>query len=298
MERGEKTIDIDGHAPIVDVAFAIDNTILVAAQRDGVVRLYRRRDAMQIAVFTAHDLGLTAIAISPGGKHLATIGLDNVVRVWRVEDLAPVSAFLPEPEIKPLAVAVAPDAQSLAVAYLNGDIRQIDLKTGRTIRRITTLAGPIWAAAFTRDGRFILAADNNERVGMWHLQSGDVIGRAPERDERPTPWLTSEHPGAGLYRKCANCHALNKNEHQRSGPHLRAIFGRRAGGLAGYRYSPALKASKTVWSRTTIADLFRRGPDVVFPGTKMPVQLIADEAALNDLLDYLELIAPPVDKSR
>lgn len=33
-----------------------------------------------------------------------------------------------------------------------------------------------------------------------------------------------------------------------------------------------------VWTEATVAELFRKGPDVVTPGTKMPIQRITDEA--------------------
>lgn len=288
---GEKNLEINTREPIVDIAIVSDDTIFVTAQRNGNIRLFRRSDGIQIAEYTAHDLGNTALSKSPDGRYLATIGIDNVLRVWVVDTQERVSAFLPNPDVKPLSVAISPDATRVIVGYLNGDIRLLDLKTGRTKQLIKTPAGPIWSLAFTPDGRFFLAASNDERVRMWHVGSGDQIGAAPEGDDQPTPWLASDHPGASLYRKCANCHALSEAERQRSGPHFKAIFGRKAGSLGGYRYSEALRSSDIVWTRETLADLFRRGPDKVFPGTKMPVQIIGDETALKNLLDYLEILA-------
>jgi cytochrome c len=42
-----------------------------------------------------------------------------------------------------------------------------------------------------------------------------------------------------------------------------------------------------------VAELFRLGPDVVMPGTKMPVQRITDEAALAALIEFLGRAAMP-----
>ncbi|MEM9784415.1 MAG: c-type cytochrome [Pseudomonadota bacterium] len=88
-------------------------------------------------------------------------------------------------------------------------------------------------------------------------------------------------------RKCSICHSLDKESGRKAGPSLAGVFGRRAGTLKGYRYSEALVSSPIVWTDETIAALFRDGPDVVTPGSKMPVQRIAREADRRDLIDYL-----------
>jgi cytochrome c len=145
--------------------------------------------------------------------------------------------------------------------------------------------------AFSAAGRFALTAGADERVRIWHLETGDPVGVGGEDDSaRPQPWLQSSHPGARLFRKCAGCHALTVDERQRSGPHFAGLFGRRAGAVDGYRYSRALVGSELVWGRETLSQLFRLGPDHYLPGTKMPVQRIPNEADLGNLIDYLELI--------
>lgn len=47
--------------------------------------------------------------------------------------------------------------------------------------------------------------------------------------------------GAAAYAaRCGGCHSV---ETDRIGPHHAGVFGRRAGSIAGYDYSPALRAS-------------------------------------------------------
>jgi hypothetical protein len=53
--------------------------------------------------------------------------------------------------------------------------------------------------------------------------------------------------------------------------------------VAGYPYSPALKASGLVWDEVMIDRLFAEGPRAVAPGSKMPLQKMPsamDRAAL------------------
>ena len=71
--------------------------------------------------------------------------------------------------------------------------------------------------------------------------------------------------GAKVYQDCMLCHSLDKNE---IGPRHRDVFGRKAGGVPGYDYSAALKASDIVWTETTL-DKWLSDPQALVPGTKM-----------------------------
>ena len=67
------------------------------------------------------------------------------------------------------------------------------------------------------------------------------------------------------------------------------LFGRKAGSLEGYTYSEALLKSEIIWSAETIARLFTDGPDIVTPGTKMPIQRMKNKRDRDDLISYLKI---------
>jgi cytochrome c len=48
-----------------------------------------------------------------------------------------------------------------------------------------------------------------------------------------------------------------------------------------------------VWNEDTIDRLFRDGPDVVTPGSKMPIQRIQRDADRQDLIAYLKKATAP-----
>jgi cytochrome c2 len=55
-------------------------------------------------------------------------------------------------------------------------------------------------------------------------------------------------PGAGkeiFARRCSGCHATDSNQ---EGPRLRGVLGRKAGTVAGYPYSDALRNSGITWT--------------------------------------------------
>jgi cytochrome c len=88
--------------------------------------------------------------------------------------------------------------------------------------------------------------------------------------------------GKTLYQACAACHSIDEND---VGPKHRGVVGRRAGSVADYAYSPALKRSGLTWDEATL-DRWLVNPSALVPGTKMFYKI--DEAqARADLIAYL-----------
>ena len=54
--------------------------------------------------------------------------------------------------------------------------------------------------------------------------------------------------GIDLLKKCSSCHTLGDISNNKVGPSLYGVFGRRAGKVAGYKYSKALSGYKKTWS--------------------------------------------------
>ena len=90
--------------------------------------------------------------------------------------------------------------------------------------------------------------------------------------------------GAEVYERCAACHSL---EHDRTGPRHCGLFGRRAGSVAGFEYSEAMRASGITWNEATL-DRFLASPMKVVPGTSMGYAGVDDARDRHDLIAYLE----------
>lgn len=72
--------------------------------------------------------------------------------------------------------------------------------------------------------------------------------------------------GAELYdSRCAGCHSLDAN---RVGPMHRGVYGRKAGSVAEFSYSPAVKNSSVVWADDTL-DKWLTNPQTLIPGQRM-----------------------------
>lgn len=90
--------------------------------------------------------------------------------------------------------------------------------------------------------------------------------------------------GKALYEsRCIACHSLDAN---RVGPLHRGVFGRGAGAVKDYDYSPALRGSRIVWNERTL-DAWLADPEASVPGQRMGFQ-VPDAADRADLIAYLK----------
>ena len=92
--------------------------------------------------------------------------------------------------------------------------------------------------------------------------------------------------GRKLFARCAGCHQVGPNAVNIFGPQLNGVLGREAGGVAGYAYSPALKASTLVWDERNLA-AFIRDSEAVVPGNKMRFMNFMSEQQASDIVAYL-----------
>lgn len=94
--------------------------------------------------------------------------------------------------------------------------------------------------------------------------------------------------GEKRFEECAACHATQQGT-EGVGPSLFGVLGRKAGEVAEFRYSPALKRSGIVWNEASI-DAFVADPQKTVPANRMPYAGMPDAAGRADLIAYLQKV--------
>jgi cytochrome c len=111
-----------------------------------------------------------------------------------------------------------------------------------------------------------------------------VVGGAAAAATSRTPLHGDPAHGAAIYERCLACHAL---AYDRTGPRHCGLYGRRAGSVQGFAYSPAMKRSRIVWNDQTL-ERFLANPMQTIPGTAMGYAGVADARERADLIAYIK----------
>ena len=273
----------NGGERVTALAFAGDR--LLAGGHEGSLRAWRAADGVQLFHRPAHDFGLTALALLPDGG-LVTGSIDRSLRRWDAATGEPRGPGLAGHEQPVLAVVASRDGRRLASAGARGEVLLWDAAEGRVSLVVAGAGPPVWSLAFTPDGGRLLGGGADGAVRVRDAATGAALGA-------PLPVAEAETPAHGrgpeLFAKCSACHTLTGDGGgHKAGPTLADLFGRRAGSVAGYPYSPALQRSGIVWTEATVARLFEVGPDRMVPGTKMPLQRMPNARDRADLVAYLK----------
>jgi len=91
--------------------------------------------------------------------------------------------------------------------------------------------------------------------------------------------------GEARFQECAACHRLEAGANE-VGPSLHGIFMRKAGELADFRYSPAMKRSGIIWTPETI-EQYIADPQATIPANRMPYAGMTNAGDRADLIAYL-----------
>jgi len=92
--------------------------------------------------------------------------------------------------------------------------------------------------------------------------------------------------GEMLSYACRACHGLGAGEESPIGPSLSGVFGRRAASVAGFEYSPVLRASEIVWTPEAL-DAWLAQPADFLPGNNMAFTGFRSADDRRDLIAYL-----------
>ena len=87
--------------------------------------------------------------------------------------------------------------------------------------------------------------------------------------------------------RCGGCHSVDAD---RIGPRHTGIVGRRAGSIAGFAYSDALRNSGLTWD-AALLERWLTNPEALVPGQRMGYRL-DDAQARADVIAFLATLTP------
>jgi cytochrome c len=98
--------------------------------------------------------------------------------------------------------------------------------------------------------------------------------------------------GENVFKKCKICHQVGEGAKNQVGPQLNGVVGRKAGSLADFSYSPAMKEAGDkglVWDEANLAKYVENPKDFV-PKNKMAFVGLKKEDERADVIAYLKTV--------
>lgn len=101
--------------------------------------------------------------------------------------------------------------------------------------------------------------------------------------------LPASQPPSGeelFKRQCATCHTIHAGDPKRQGPTLDGVYGRKAGSVADFHYSPGFAKADWTWDDAHL-DPWLTNPQAMIPGAIMPYRQAKPEARAA-IIGYLK----------
>lgn len=144
-----------------------------------------------------------------------------------------------------------------------------------------------------------LAACGKSSTQDQSAQTTETAAPAPSPEEMkklqaalPAPYNAADlSNGQAKFALCASCHTVTPGGPNMTGPHLYGVVGRKAGSVADYNYSDAVKNAGFTWDGPHL-DTWLTSPRGEMPTTKMTFMGLKDPKDRTDVIAYLMVNSP------
>ena len=279
-----------GHrGPINAVQFSNDNNFIYSAGYDGTIRKYDLISEEIKQVIISNGWGINVFHIDESKEILVYGSTDGAIVIYDYANYEEILR-IGEERIPVLSLTRNKSGSFIALGNSKGRVIIIETESFSLVRDFRAAYGPVWALALNNDGTMLFVGGLDDFINQWDLVTYPqpvIIPPGPARRFNPSKKISNGEKQ--FARKCSVCHTLVADSKRRAGPTLYKLFGRRAGSLQDYKYSDTLIQSEIVWNAESIHRLFTEGPDVVLPGTKMPIQRMKSSKDRVDLINFLKV---------
>ena len=156
------------------LTFSPDGKTLASTRRTGrQVELWNPATGHLQATIKGHNGGISDLAFSPDGAHLASACSDTMVRIWDTTRDQEARSLVEQDEIA--GVAFGPDGSYLATAGRDRTVTLWNLATGQVIRVLHGHTDMVQCVAISPDGRRAASGGDDRSVRIWEIATAKEL---------------------------------------------------------------------------------------------------------------------------
>lgn len=165
---------------IVCLAVSRDGRRALTGTYAGDVCLWDVQKGALIRSFEGHGRCVQQVAFSPDGRHGLSGAEDGAIRLWDLETGKQVRRFN-EAGVRIMCIAFSPDGKTFASGSADytkeheGSLTLWDINSDKRLRRLPAETGWITKVLFAPDGRRLVAIDGSAGIGVWDVESGELV---------------------------------------------------------------------------------------------------------------------------
>ena len=122
-----------------------------------------------------HSQAIIDAGLSEDGRLLATLGQDQVIRLWSFSSTHPLAGERQVAGKAAKGVAFSSDGRYLAAGDDSGVVQVWELDQSKDPMILKGHGHQVWAIAFSPNGRILASGDRAGQVRLWNLTNGTLL---------------------------------------------------------------------------------------------------------------------------
>ncbi|MCI0564739.1 MAG: hypothetical protein MN733_40245, partial [Nitrososphaera sp.] len=172
--EGPILFTLEGYIRILGVAITLNGKLIVAASRDGTIKVLDLMTGQVLRTLTGHNDGVISGAITSDGQLAISASVDNTLKVWDLatgHELRTLKGHADAVD----SVMITPNGQCAVSASSDKTLKVWDLITGQELRTLKGHDSRVTSVALTPNGQCAVSASEDTTLKVWDLATGQEL---------------------------------------------------------------------------------------------------------------------------